>query len=241
MSLITVPRPLRVPDLNGHSRSMDLPEFRSPIAGRGPISFLLTPILRRGVRTGNFYRAGKEGEREFTQEDEETLALFASQAAMVIANACRHRDEQRATADLETLINTSPVGVVVLDAATGAAKSFNREALRIADGLRKPGQTPEDLTEVVSFRRADGREASLRELPMAELLSSGETVGAEEIVLEVPGGRGVTVLMNATPILSDGGAVESVVVTMQDMTDVEELERMRADFLPLVGHELRGH
>ena len=238
--LSAVPGPLRVPDLNGHFRAMGLPAFRSPIAGVGPISFLLAPILHRGVRAGNFYLGGKEGEREFIQEDEETLALFASQAAMVIANARRHRDEQRARADLETLINTSPVGVVVLDGATGAAKSFNREALRIADGLRNPGQTPENLMEVVSFRRADGREVSLREPPMAELLSSGETIRAEEIVLEVPGGRSVTVLLNATPILSDGGAVESVVVTMQDMADVEELERMRADFLAMVSHELRA-
>ena len=44
----------------------------------------------------------------------DALVMFASQAAMVIANARRYRDEQRARADLETLINTSPVGVVVL-------------------------------------------------------------------------------------------------------------------------------
>ena len=65
--LSAVPGPLRVPDLNGLFRSMDLPEFRSPIAGAGPISFLLAPILHRGVRAGNFYLAGKEGEREFTR------------------------------------------------------------------------------------------------------------------------------------------------------------------------------
>ena len=238
--LSAVPSPLRVPDLNSHFRSMGLPEFQSPIAGVGPISFLLAPILHRGERAGTFYLAGKEGEREFTQEDEETLALFASQAAMVIANARRHQEERRARADLETLVNTSPVGVVVFDAATGVPKSLNREALRIADRLRDPGQSPEDLLDMVSFRRADGREASLREFPMTELLSSGETVRAEEIVLEAPGGRRVTVLLNATPIVGDEGAVESVVVTMQDMADVEELERLRADFLAMVSHELRA-
>ena len=55
---------------------------------------------------------------------------------------------------------------------------------------------------------------------MAELLSTGETVRAEEIVMGVPDGRSVTALLNATPILSDEGAVESVVVTLQDMADV---------------------
>ena len=55
---------------------------------------------------------------------------------------------------------------------------------------------------------------------MVELLSVGETLGAEETVLAIPDGRSVKALLNATPILSDEGAVESVVVTMQDMADV---------------------
>ena len=46
-------------------------------------------------------------------------------------------------------------------------------------------------------------------------------------------------LLNATPILSDEGAVESMVVTVQDMADLEETERLRAEFLSLVSHELR--
>ena len=166
--------------------------------------------------------------------------MFCSQAAMAIANARRHREERRARADLETLIDTSPVGVVVFDAVTGAPKSFNREALRIVDGLRDPGQALEDLMGVVSCHRADEREVSLQELPMAALLGAGETVRAEEIVIAVPDGRSVTTLLNATPIFSEGGAVETMVVTMQDMTDVEELERMRADFLAMVSHELRA-
>ena len=46
-------------------------------------------------------------------------------------------------------------------------------------------------------------------------------------------------LLNATPILSDEGAVESMVVAMQDMAAVEEQERLRAEFLGMVSHELR--
>ena len=57
-------------------------------------------------------------------------------------------------------------------------------------------------------KRADGREVSLREFPMAELMSTGETVRAEEIVMRVPDGRSVAVLLNATPTHSDEGEVE---------------------------------
>ncbi|MDE2861755.1 MAG: response regulator [Chloroflexota bacterium] len=231
--------PLRVPDLLGHIRSLGLPELVPPVAVSDTVSFMATPLLHRGERVGSIFLAEKERGQEFTQEDEETLALFASQAAMAIANARRHREERRARADLETLIDTSPVGVVVFDARTGVPKSFNRAAMRIVDSLRNPGQSPEDLLAVVTFRRADGQEVSLQEFPMAELLSVGETVRAEEVIISVPDGRSLTLLLNATPIVSDEGTVESMVVTMQDMADVEELERMRAEFLAMVSHELR--
>ena len=165
--------------------------------------------------------------------------MFASQAALVIANARRHRDEQRARADMETLVNTTPVGVLVFDAKTGGVTSVNREARRIVSGLHMPDGSAEELLDMLTFRRADGREISLEEFPLAQALSTGETVRAEEIVIEVPGGQSVTTLVNATPIRSEEGEVVSVVVTLQDMTPLEEMERLRAEFLGMVSHELR--
>ena len=202
-------------------------------------TFLGTPILHRGVPVGLCCVANKEGGGGFTQEDEATLVMFASQAALVIANARRHREEQRARTDLETLVNTTPVGVLVFDAKTGGVTSVNREARRIVSDLCAPGGSAEQLLEVLTFRRADGREVSLVEFPLAQGLRTGETVRAEEIVLQSPGGQSVTTLVNATPIFSEEGEVESVVVTLQDMTPMEELERLRAEFLGMVSHELR--
>ena len=230
------PGPLRVGDLAGYARSLGLPEFEPP----APVSSLLAvPIRHQGETVGNIHLAQSEPGAEFSRADEETLVMFASQAALAIANARRHRDEQKARTDLETLINTSPVGVVVFNAMTGAPLSFNREARRIVDGLCNPGQSPERLLEVVSFKRADGREISLEEFPLSQTLSAGETLRAEEIVIQVPDGRSVTALVNATPVLSDEGAVETVIVTFQDLTPLEDLARLRADFLGMVSHELR--
>ena len=124
---------------------------------------------------------------------------------MVISNARKYQDEQRARNDLETLVNTCPVGVVVFDARTGLPLSSNREATRIVDSLRGPDQPLVQLLQVLTVRRADGREVSLAEFPFAQLLSAGETVRAEEIVMRVPDGRSVTALVNATPIRSGGG------------------------------------
>ena len=229
---------LWIDDLPDYMQSMGMAQWRPPVAVR---SLLVAPIRNGGVRIGSIYLTNGEDSREFAHEDEELLVLFASQAALVIANARRYRDEQRARADLEALVNTSPVGVVVFDAATGTPVSYNRETLRIINGLRAPDSPPEQIMEILSLRRMDGREVSLEDSPLAERLSSGLTIRAEEIVIEVPDGRAVTTLVNATPIYSDDGSeMQSVVVTLQDMTPLEELERLRAEFLAMVSHELRS-
>ena len=237
-SLTGISEPVRVPDLAEHVRALGFTEFTIPL----PVAvfrFMAAPMLHRGARVGHVFVGDREDGEEFTREDEEILVMFAAQAALVIANAGTHREERRARAGLETLIDTSPVGVVVFDVRTGAPASFNREARRIVDSLRDEGQAPEDLLGLLSVRRADGSEVSLREFPLARVLVSSETVRAEEIVMGVPDGRSVTVLLNATPIRSAEGTVESVVVTMQDMAAVQEQERLRAEFLAMVSHELR--
>ena len=225
--------PLRLSDLPAYVRALG---FSSDLMRSK--TMLVTPMRHRDDHVGIFFLAEKEGAREFTDADEEVLMLFASQAATAIANARAHRDERRVRADLETLIETSPVGVVVFGGA-GEPVSFNREARRIVEGLNMPGRPTEELLELVTCRRADGREVSLAAFPMAQQLNSAETVRAEEMTLSLPDGRSVTTLVNATPIRTADGAVESMVVTLQDLAPLEELERVRAEFLSIVSHELR--
>ena len=93
---------------------------------------------------------------------------------------------------------------------------------------------------MLTVQRADGVEMSLQELTAAQALRTAETVRAEEIILKSPDGKNVTVLINATPIRSEGDEVGSIVVTFQDMTQVEELARLRTEFLAMVSHELRA-
>ena len=230
-----LPGPLRVDDLPDYLGSLGIPPSRAFSR-----TLLGMPMRHRGVDVGNFFLAEKEGAPAFTDEDEEVFVLFASQAAAAVVNARTHRGEQQARADLAALVETSPVGVAVLDARGGRPVSLNREARRIVESLRAPGRPAEQLLEVVTFRRADGREVSLSELPLAELLGKGETLRAEEVELTVPDGRSVRTLINATPIRAEGGAVRSVVVTMQDLAPLDEIERLRTEFLGLVSHELRA-
>ncbi len=238
-ALTTLAAPLRLPDVIEHVRGLGFSEFILPVPVDGVYSFLAAPLLHRGGRVGHVFVGDKTGGRAFSRTDEETLVMFAAQAALVIGNARRHREEQRARADLETLIEISPVGVAVLDARTAATRSVNREGRRIVDAVSEPGQPPDELLRTLRYRRADGREYPAGEFLLARALSSGETLRAEEITLEAPDGRQARVIVNATPIRTADGSVESVIATFQDLAPLEELARMRTDFLAMVSHELR--
>ncbi len=233
--LRNLPSPLRVADMPAYLRAAGFtPE---PVFIR---SFQGAPMRHRDVQVGSFFLGEKDGGREFTDEDEEVLVLFASQAATAIANARTHRAEQRARSDLAALIDTVPVGVVVLNPRSGEAISLNRESRRMVEGLLSSGQRTEDLLRVMTCRLPDGREFAPDALQLAGVLRDAEAVRAMEVVLSVPDGRQVTALINATPIRSAEGVVESVVTTVQDLTPLEELDRLRAEFLGMVSHELRA-
>ena len=229
-----LPEPLRVADLPAYVGELGFPT--GLIQSK---TMQCTPMRHRDVHVGTFFLGEKDGEQPFTRADEELLVLFASQAATAVANARTYRDERRARADLEALIETSPVGVVVFDGASRRLRSFNREARRIVERLRQPGKELEELLDVVTARRGDGSEVTLAEFPLTHQPGSAETVRAEEITLSVPDGRSVTSLVNATPVRSADGALESIVVTLQDLAPLEEIERMRSEFLGMVSHELR--
>ena len=234
--------PLRLADLSKHPRSVGLPEFLPPMK-----TFLGTPIRHLGEAVGNIYLTEKEGAREFTKVDEDTLVMFASQAAMAIANALRYGEEQQARSDaederarLETLVNASPVGVLIVDARSQLVVSVNQEAQRIMGVPPASGASIEHYRELAVCRRMDGKVYENGERPLARALDQGEVVRAEEILFDLPDGRQITTLVNATPIYSEDGEIVSAVAVIQDMTPLEEIQRLRNDFLAMVSRELRS-
>ena len=228
------PGPVRDADLAGCVRSLGIEPGREFSR-----NFQYARMLHRDTHVGQLLLAEKAGGEAFTDDDEEVLELLASQAAAAVANARAHHGERRARARLEALVETSPVGVVVFDAQSGQPVSFNREARRIMQSLDPPRRPPEQLLELIQCRRADGREITLGEFPLAQQPGGGETVRAEEVQLSVPNGGSLSALVNSTPLQSPGGGVESAVLTLQELAPLDEIERQRAEFLSLVSHELR--
>ena len=227
--------PLRTRNFDAHAASVGFSGFVPPI---GP--FMATWIRARNRHLGHIFIGKRPAGQDFTSEDEETLEMFAKQVAMAVTNARRYGEEQRAKADLEALINTSPVGVLVFDPQKCIPVTANREARRILDLPHDRSGDLAPLVRQLTFHRMDGSEISTKDLPVRRAALTGESVQAEELVIGSPSGQEVTTLVNATPIRGDDGEIASIVATVQDMTPLEELERLRAEFLGMVSHELRA-
>ena len=227
--------PLRTSNFVAHVESVGFDGFQPHIG-----SFLGAQIKVRDRQVGTIFVGEKHDGSEFTDDDEETVEMFASQAAMALTNARRYGDEQRAKADLHALVNTSPVGVLVVDAASENVVMANREARRLI-GIG-PEQGPISVADLAQLRykRMDGSNTVLEDLPFERALHADQAVQAEELVIVQADGSEVATLVNASSIRSDDGRLMTVIATIQDMSSLEDLERLRAEFLAVVSHELRA-
>ena len=194
--------PLRTQDFVGHVAAAGFPRFPLRIG-----SVIAVPIVVRDRCVGVIYIGREEAGREFTRDDEETLEVLASHAAMAITNARRYGEEQLAKADLKALIDTSPVGVLVFDAQTRNAIAVNYEARRIFGIPPEHADNPTPLLRQLTYRRMDGSEVPRNDLGVRRSSRTGESVRAEELVIERLDGSCVTTLVNATPIRSEDGEI----------------------------------
>ncbi len=96
--LIREARPLRLHSISEDARSVGFPANHPPMQ-----TFLGVPIVLRGVAYGNLYLTEKANGADFTDEDEELVALLASQAAVAIENARLYESSRAWVRQLESI------------------------------------------------------------------------------------------------------------------------------------------
>ncbi len=224
--------PLRLADLSTHPQSIGFPPNHPPMK-----SFLGAPIRLDGEPLGSLYLTEKLGEVEFTAEDEDVLVLFASHAALAIHNAQQYEALEYERRRLESLVQVSPVGILMIEAGGERVLIANREAERILGISYDPG-------DALRSREGPGIDGAAgpvvdEEHPILRALAGGEVVRAEEVVHRLADGSTVPTLVSATPIYGEDGEIFAAVSMIQDISPLEELERLKSEFLGIVSHELR--
>jgi signal transduction histidine kinase len=97
--LIREPKPLRLTDVGAHARSYGFPIGHPPMS-----SFLGVPLIVRGEAWGNLYLTEKEGDEEFTDEDEQAAVMLADWASIAIGNARRLQEVSSRRDELEQTV-----------------------------------------------------------------------------------------------------------------------------------------
>jgi signal transduction histidine kinase len=96
--LIREPRIVRVAEIRSHPESVGFPPNHPPMT-----SFLGAPVQAIGRVYGNIYLADKRSAPEFSEDDERSLHILATQAGVAIANASLYQESVRRERWLEAL------------------------------------------------------------------------------------------------------------------------------------------
>ena len=226
--------PLRLADLSKHARSVGFPANHPPMK-----TFLGTPMGWGEEALGNLYLTEKGGGQEFTPGDQDLLVLFAAQAALAIRNARLHKSVETERVQLQTLVQNSPVGVAVIDAESRRVVIINSEMKRLRGLEHNAGESLDEYLGAALYGRPDGRAYATEDLPVIRALTHGERVQAEEIRIELRDGRQIPTLVSAIPMRDHAGKITSAILVVQDTTPIEQIEKLRSEFLGIVSHELK--
>jgi len=160
----------------------------------------------------------------YSEADLHILRFVSGQVAVAIAR--RHVEEQvRESRDLvERITQTSPVGITVLD-REGTITFANEQAERLLGVSREEiGQRRFNAPQW-RITRYDGSPMPDDELPFSRVMATGQPVFDVGHAIQWPDGRRVLLSVNGAPLVNAAGAIEGVVVTIEDVTEREELER----------------
>ncbi len=123
------------------------------------------------------------------------------------------------------IMDTSPVGITVFDrqGRITFANSLVHEVAKLTGASTSAGRTYND--PAWKLMTEDGRPVPDRELPFAQVLNSGRSVHNIRHAVKLPDGQWLFISANAAPLFDESGEIDSVVVTIEDITDQVQAEK----------------
>lgn len=231
----------------------DIPGVARPFAEAiGVGSALISPIVAQKEFVGYLVVANKVGSPPFPPDAERMLAIVASYFAVVVDSVRMTLDFRRAKAETDRLLSLAPIAMFTCD-SNGIFVSVNKQMLRIlgkdhdaelvgTSVFEQPLLIKSGLDTLVS-QGMDGHEGERADVHVV--------VSSEKVFY---------LHAKVTPIKSDSGDVERVLLVAMDGTskvrlqnqlersyermtqtyqELERVAKMKTQFIDVVSHELR--
>ena len=130
---------------------------------------------------------------------------------------------------LETILETSPSAVMLVEASDNKISYLNKRAREIY-GMNIAGLDLTSATSKVKSKKIDGTFYPMGEGPSGRALK-GEIVRNEEMILEQPDGNVVPIISSSAPISNLDGEVTAAVVIFEDITERKQEENYKQRLL----------
>lgn len=182
-------------------------------------TIIYIPLTIHGRVIGVLEVDNRQSQKSFSDDHVTLISMLADYAAIAIENSRLYARSEQERAKLEAILNDIEDGVLVVD--QDRRLLLMNQYARQAFGVEIPNWVGRRAREVI------------RHQELLELLRDHNLDSSTRIELALEDGR----ILNAhlTPIEGVGLAV-----TMQDITHLKELDRIKSDFVNTVSHDLRS-
>lgn len=124
---------------------------------------------------------------------------------------------------LETILETTPSAVVIIEASSGKFSFVNKRAMELY-GFDTLGLDLESNVAKIKARQADGSSYPIEKMPVSRSLRLGVEVHNEEMIIENAKGRVFPIMASTAPLRDAQGNITAAIVVWEDITERKKSE-----------------
>ncbi len=200
---------------------------------------LISPLLWQHQTTGAIILNDRTPGRVFGKEDLDIVALIGSQATVAIENARLFNAVADERTRSRAILDSIADGVFTTDAA-GRITTANPGAEHLT-GYPVQALLGQFYLDVLSVSDRSGRPIAPEISPLRQAVQEGTST--EPRIFQIKRGSArpgqALIALVAAPILGDKGTIIGSVGVFRDVTQEQEVSRLKDELVSLVSHELR--
>jgi PAS domain S-box-containing protein len=124
---------------------------------------------------------------------------------------------------LESILETTPSAVVIIEAQSGKYSFINKRAMQLY-GFDTLGLSLDENVAKVKARRADGTEYPIEETPVSRCLKLGQEVHNQEMIIDRADGQVLPIIANTAPLRDMQGNITAAIIVFEDITERKKSE-----------------